>query len=499
MKKNFALLAAVVALAFLVACGGGGPANPGTGASGFTNGTFKGSYVFTMNGECVACSTIAPMHSVGVMVADGNGNITSGSWDVNIGGADQTTPITGTYSVTTDGKASVTLNETGLGATDSFVLMLTGTGGGYVVSADSTWALSGAVELQAAVPTTTPTGKYVFRASGLDSSNNAQGIVGEMDLNAGTMVADMNNNGTITSVGTATVASSSYDSTMGRGVLTVTSTSSLPSMSFAYYVVDAGNIEIVSDDPSNGMQGRAEATGGAVTSGNVLLGSYAFMASGYPVTGNIQVNEAGIFTGDGAGNITSGSLDTIFDNSNILGAALTGTGSISTAGGVTRDVLTLSAAGSTISMTRANVWLSSASRGFFLTTTSDRAETGTVNLQAGAPFTGGGTFGFYVSGWVIGSGGVQGLNSASLFKNSGGTVSGYSQELNIGGTPGFGTGTGTLSFDGTGTIGSLSLNNSPLGGASTYRIYQYSSANGFIMETDGGIIAAGEMSAQTSQ
>jgi fibronectin-binding autotransporter adhesin len=498
LKKKFALFAAVVALAFLVACGGGGPANPGTGASGFTNGTFKGSYVFTMNGECVSCSTVAPMHSVGVMVADGNGNITSGSWDVNIGGADQTTSITGTYSVTTDGKASVTLNETGLGATDSFVLMLNGTGGGYIVSADSTWALSGVVELRAAVPTTTPTGKYVFRASGLDSSNNAQGIVGEMDLNAGTLVADMNNNGTITSVGTATVASSSYDSTMGRGVLTVTSTSSLPSMSFAYYVVDAGIMEIVSDDPSNGMQGRVEPTGGVVASGNVLLGSFAFMASGYPVTGNIQVNEAGILTGDGAGNITSGSLDTIFDTSNILGAALTGTGSVSTAGGVTRDVLTLSAAGSTISMTRANVWLSSAGRGFFLTTTSDRAETGTVNLQTGAPFTDGGTFGLYVSGWVIGTG-VQGLNSASVFKNSSGTVSGYSQELNIGGTPGFGTGTGTLSFDGTGTIGSLTLNNSPLGGASTYRIYQYSSANGFIMETDGGIIAAGEMSAQTAQ
>jgi hypothetical protein len=503
--KSLGLLVASLLLLFFVACGGVGPANPGTGASGFSNASFSGAYIFTMNGECLACTSIVSMHSVGRLVSDGNGNITSGNWDLNLGGAEQATPLTGSYSVSADGKVAVTLNETSLGASDSFVMMLTNTTGGYIVSADSAWALSGVVEAQGAIPSVIPNTQYVFQASGLDSGLRAQGIVGTMVLQTNnapglTVDADMNNNGALISLGTGLLSptiTSLYDSTTGRGVLTINSTSSLPTMSFAYYFVDSNTIELVSNDTGNGMQGRAEAST-ALTSGSVLSGSFAFLGVGFPVSGIIQVNEAGMFTGDGAGNITGGTIDSIFDNSSSFDTPLTGTGSVSNVNNATRDSLTLSAAGSTVSMTSANLWMVNASRGFFLTTSNDRAETGVVNLQSGNPFTHSGVYGFYTSGWAI-SGGTQGFNSATLFNTSAGKVSGYSQEVNVGGAASFGTGPGALTFDGTKTLGSLTLNESPIGGAETFRIYQYSATNAFIMETDGGIVAAGEMATQVAQ
>jgi hypothetical protein len=499
--KNFVLFAAVLSLVFLVACGGGGPANPGTGASGYTNASFSGSYVFTMNGECVgACASPAVIQSVGALVADGAGSIKSGVWDLNIGGGDQDTALTGTYSVNADGTATVTLNETTLGVSDTFVVMLTSTTSGYIVSSDGAWALSGVVEAQStSAIAAAPTGNYVFRASGLTSGGQATAIAGAMNFTSGAVTADMNNNGTPILLGTGSESSSTFDNTTGRGVLTITSTSGLPGMSFVFYVVDANDLELVSDDATNGMYGRAEVSGGTVAT--PLTGSFAFLGSGYPVTGTIQVSEGGIFTGNGAGNINSGVVDTVFDGTGETGATLTGTGAVSVAGGVTRDVLTLSTAGtSTISMTNPVLWLTNAGRGFYVTMDGDRAESGTVNVQSGAPFTDSGTFGFAVSGWqLVSGGGEQGLNYATLFKNSGGTVSGYTQAVNLGGSAGVNTNNGTLSFDTTGTIGTLVLNNSQLGFNENLRFYQYSASNAFIMEADTGNIASGQMTAQASQ
>lgn len=499
--KSIALFAAIVSLVFLAACGGGGPANPGTGPSGFSNASFSGNYVFTMTGECInACSSTAIAQGVGVLSADGNGNITGGFLDLNIGGGDQSTPLNGQYSVGSDGTASLNLNGSTFGFANSYYMMLTGTSGGYIVSADAAWALSGVVEKQtAAALAAQPAGNFVFRASGTDSAFNSLGIVGAMDLGSGAVTADMNNNGTPILLGTGTISSNTYDNTTGRGSLTISTTSSLPSLTFVYYVVDGNTLELVSNDAVNGFIGRAELSSGVVTNGNILSGSFAFVGSGYPPTGTIQVSEGGIFTGNGAGGITSGTIDTVFDNNNpVTGGTLTGTGIVSSVGGVTRDVLTLSPSTS-LSMKKAVLWLVSADRGFYLTTMADRAETGTINLQSGGPYTDSGTYGFHQSGWLIQNGSPQALSYATLFKNSGGTVSGYSQAMNLGGSPSTVTNNGTLSFDSTGTIGTLTLNNTNIG-TEILRIYQYSPSSAFIMEVDGaGAIASGQMSVQTPQ
>jgi hypothetical protein len=495
----FALFAAVLSLAFLAACGGGGPANPGTGAAGFTNSSFNGSYVFTMNGQCASCSTGTPIvTSVGALTADGNGNITGGSWDVNISGSDQSlTGLTGSYQVGSDGTTNLTLNAGG--SSDAYVIKLTSNSGGYITSADGAWSLSGVVEKQIASPAQ-PTGTYVFQASGVNTGLSALGMVGAMNFTSNTAALDMNNNGTANFDNAATITVSSYSS--GRGILTVTS-SSLGVMSFAFYNVDGNSLELVSDDASNRMQGRAELTSGAVS--GPLSGNFAFLGAGYLpgiTSSNIAASEGGVLTGNGAGGATGGTIDSIINATNgELGASFTGTGSTSTVNGATRDVVTMAvnASQSTVSMRSPVIWFVNSGRGFFLTRDTDRVETGAINVQTGAPYSDSGTYAFYTTGWAFPSGvGAEGATSVSLFKNAGGTISGYSQVFNLLGSASQATGTGTLAFDSGTTIGSLVLNNTPAG-TSDYQIYQYSATNAFIMESDQQTVQWGLMSVQNSQ
>jgi hypothetical protein len=272
-------------------------------------------------------------------------------------------------------------------------------------------------------------------------------------------------------------------------------------MSFAYYVVDGNTLELVSNDATGGSQGRAEITGGAVGSGQVLSGPWAFILAGFPpssVGGIAQITEGGLFTGDGAGNISSGVIDTVYDANGQTGITFTGTGALTTNAGVTRDVLALTpGSGANVSPTTHLVlWLTNAGRGFFITTDTDRAEAGTINAQTGGPtYADNGTFGFYQSGWAIQNGSAQGLTDATLFKNASGTVSGYTQGLNLLGSPNINTGTGTFASDSS-NVGELTLNNTSIG-TEDFRIYQYSATNAFIMETDQGSVTSGLMSVQT--
>jgi hypothetical protein len=86
----------------------------------------------------------------------------------------------------------------------------------------------------------------------------------------------------------------------------------------------------------------------------------------------------------------------------------------------------------------------------------------------------------------------------TLFSNKDGKVGGYTQALNLFGSPDVTTGDGTLSFNSAGTIGSLTLNNTSIG-TEDFRIYQYSSSQAFIMEVDQTAITSGTMTVQTAQ
>src|SRR5208283_5218955 len=116
MRKIFLTLINIVALGALAACGGGSsrntirtPAGPSGGNSvGFSNQSLTGTYVFAVNGV----AKNGQFAVVGSFTADGNGNITSGTRDTvnDTGGQTLDESITGTYSISSDGRGQVILD-----------------------------------------------------------------------------------------------------------------------------------------------------------------------------------------------------------------------------------------------------------------------------------------------------------------------------------------------------------------------------------------------------
>src|SRR5712664_4032670 len=96
-------LALLLSAFFLIGCGGGSssagggtPAPPPVvHAAGFTNASISGGYAFGISGTAVN----SPEAGSGVVIADGNGNITSGEETLNIGGVSCHATLTGTYSI----------------------------------------------------------------------------------------------------------------------------------------------------------------------------------------------------------------------------------------------------------------------------------------------------------------------------------------------------------------------------------------------------------------
>src|SRR5579862_9356386 len=96
-----------------IGCGGSAVVIPHTTGK-YSNASFKGSYVFQIHG--FISQSGSAYREVGVITADGNGNITAGSDSANTigaGGAIQNaSSLTGTYSVANDGTGNVTINST---------------------------------------------------------------------------------------------------------------------------------------------------------------------------------------------------------------------------------------------------------------------------------------------------------------------------------------------------------------------------------------------------
>ena len=106
----------VVGFAFLfcsLGCGGGSSVlspPPVQASSGFSNSNLNGTYAYSGNG--VGAGNLAES-AVGVVTADGKGNISAGESTANIGGTIcHLTSISGTYSVNSDGTGTASITGT---------------------------------------------------------------------------------------------------------------------------------------------------------------------------------------------------------------------------------------------------------------------------------------------------------------------------------------------------------------------------------------------------
>lgn len=298
------LLAAVLAL-LVFATGCGGSSKAATPVGNFSVSSLSGTYAFVFSGN----DANGPFAVAGTLAADGGGNISGGTLDVNQRPNPATNAtLTGTYTVAADGRGTAILNSAARNFTIDFAIVSSTRA--LVIGFDANANGSGTMDKMnsSAFSTAALAGTLVFNLHGVDAAKNPLATVGSITIDASgnvtSGVQDVSDNGTVLTsqpitAGTLQVASN------GRGTAAIT-TSSGP-LNFAFYVVDANHIKLVETDNLPALAGEAFRQNGPISNAS-FTGPFAFTTSGTDVAHGSSALGA-VLSSDGAGNITAGSAD----------------------------------------------------------------------------------------------------------------------------------------------------------------------------------------------
>jgi hypothetical protein len=400
---------------FTAACGGssGGRITPLGGA--FSRASLKGQYVIAQTGTGVntAGTSADPFSETIVFTADGAGNLRVTVDDFNQDGQllnPPTLPESGTYAISSDGTGSLTVGGS------SYAITMIDDGHFYVMQQDSGATSSGYGELQDTTSfTAAPSGAYVFKAHRQSGSSRVGGITIAAGAISGT--EDLLDLGiTANSVGiTSSVAMTAPD-TNGSGEFTLSD-----GTAFFYYVVNSGKFHFMANNGSLEI-GMAEAQSGTFTLATMAAGtSYVFGSAGDTnVSGAQAIHSAGVFTSDGNGNITAGSVDYVQDTT--LNPNLTVSSGTYTLAANGRGTLNLTLSGGTINPQI--FWMVNSSRAYFLVDSGTAVEDGIYTLQTGTTLTS--QAAFTMDG--IDTGGIK--NRVGIFSPSGSGILRWNQESN---------------------------------------------------------------------
>ncbi len=356
----------------------------------FSNTSLNGSYAFSFSGS----DSLGGFFAAGTFQADGNGNLLNGVEDINHAtGVFTNVLFSGSYSVGQDGRGTATITSSQ--GTSNFRFVVISSNFAQLIAFGSTDSGSGSItkQDQTAFVTSALNGNYVFGIDGFSTSGSVSSIAGRFTadgsggISAG--VLDINDGGSISN---NVPFSASYSvASNGRGNLVFTS--SLGTFQFAFYVISANQIRLISLDFLPAFFGLAEKQDGATFSIASLSGDYVFLESGFTTLG--LAFTTGRLTTDGAGVITSGVFDendTGFVSENV---AFTGSYTVSANGRGTAS-LTSSLGTSTFAF-----YLESPTAGFFVGTDSFAVNSGGIVAQQGAPFSNSsvsGSYGFAIGG-----------------------------------------------------------------------------------------------------
>jgi hypothetical protein len=375
----FLALVVIASVVLIVSCGSSGIIHSLGG--GFTKSSLKGQYVISQTGIGVnqAGTGVNSFSETIVFTADGSGNVTVTVDDFDqVGGPfNLTSSETGTYSVASDGTGSLSFGGS------NYAITMIDDSHFYIIEQDVFATASGFGEKQDTTAfTAAPSGSFVFKAHEVDTSSRVGGITITAGAIAGT--EDFLSLGLL-SMGQAIATSVSMtapDATNGRGTFTLTDGSS-----FNYYVVNSGKFYIMSNSSSGSLEiGQAEMqTGGPFSAATLAAGgSYVFGSSGDTnVSGAAGIHSAGVFTTDGNGNITAGTVDYVQDTT--VNSNLTVSGGTCTLASNGRGTINLTLAGGAISPQI--FWMVNGSRAYFLVNSTAAVEDGTFSQQQGAPFS----------------------------------------------------------------------------------------------------------------
>ncbi|PYT29131.1 MAG: hypothetical protein DMG57_12610, partial [Acidobacteria bacterium] len=192
-------------------------------AGGFSNASLNGGMVLYLTSLTVCVSSPAPDVLAGLLTADGNGSITL-SYDRNCGGVVSSAVLSGTYSVTSDGRAAITVG------TVTMVAYLANLGQAFFVVTNSS-AFFGFSEPQATGPFTNNAviGSYAGTTT-LPAPSGAVTFSGEFTADGAGPTASMTGTED-TGGGSGPVSASAFNATYsiasspadGRGAMTITS------------------------------------------------------------------------------------------------------------------------------------------------------------------------------------------------------------------------------------------------------------------------------------
>jgi hypothetical protein len=280
--------------------------NPGV----TTNGRLQGNYAFSVRGFDPSGLFVA----AGSFAADGNGNISGGTMDINdtTGSFPVNQTFSGTYSIGQDGLGFMTFNIAPPGAgSRTFALSMTGGGNANIIEFDDSTGAgtrnSGVLLKQTISPLT---GNYAFGFLGIDSGKNRFGEAGQFAIGSNGAIsgfldsddASLGAASNVSFTGQYSVASN------GRGTITIGADS------YVLYVVNATQLLAVEIDPFppglhplvSGMI-LQQSSNGPFTISN-LNGPGVFEVTALDPAGSTAQSQMGVFDasgGNGQFNLTS--------------------------------------------------------------------------------------------------------------------------------------------------------------------------------------------------
>jgi len=444
----------------------------------FSNASLNGAYVFSVSGHTLG---VGPYYAAGRFVADGKGNIVTGTEDLaQINGASAQLSLTGNYEFQ-PGRPRGILNllVEGFSTPATYRFSLTPTGGGPLLRSENSATGSGQFYKQDAdtFSNASLNGSYVFQfvgpafpgtyaAAGILSYDGAGNITGFEDINSdGKFLPQVPTTGTY-----------SVDAN-GRAVLTMTATVGTESQTsqVTAYLISSDGAVLTSIDSTGGTGlGMAEKQQITSFSNASISGDYVYFANDDPaVEGDFAL---GKLTIDGAGAITAGVEDNNYHGSVTQGTLFTGTYSIPATdmGRGTVTIVTPDGTGGGI------FYLVSEKKAFLLGTETSEPTAGLIVAQEGAPFSTSslqGTFIYSLRGFsFMLEAGIVG----SLWPDGSGTLSAR-ENVNIGGML-FGPAlAGTYSVGENGR-GEVTMNDGV--NEFLYTLYVVDSSHAFLVETD---------------
>ena len=490
VRNGIALLLALCALTFLIACGGGSsPRAVAPPSGGFNSSNLNGTYVFSTAGVDIGNSGNFFTTIVGSFTAQ-NGTISAGTLDlvsadpsilVNTG-----VQITSsTYTITPDGRGQTTLN-TAIG-TIGLDFVLTSSTHGLVTEFDANGTGSGTIDAvpNAVAQTALTALSFSLSGSGGGPSYSSSVTVGSVSLNAtGGVTAGIQDSQATTSqtIGTQSFITVGTGTTPGTAQLITTGT-----YKFDVYAIDSTHLKLIETDGLFFTSGDAYTPAASIPSGTL-----AFTMSGFD-TGSFPLAVGGLLPSDSTGTITAG-LEDYNDGGTVNQATTVGGNFAPLSGG--RSVLTLNnfVNGATNDvpgtyMFAAYPFTSNGGTGILL------LEIDTVGVTAGAAFLQSATslaasqgYGLNLSAVNLGNGtGPFEEDDIAEFST---TSSGFTGIVDF-------NDEGTLSFDqklsGTYTLASNGRGTATTTNAFGYDFYVVDDSTSLILETDPGQFGTGQI------